>query len=301
MPTRANCTGSDCQTNYYGVPNCATPLEPTLPDEFRTWNIGNPSSYGDWTRYHPWRSPGRAPLSDPCGIAGGYAVETGGGGETPVGAPRQGFPGSQLPKLENVTVQWAAGGVAEVGWMLGANHGGGYHYSLCPAGQNITEECLNANPLSYVGNTTTVRYIAGPLRGSERSIPATDVSVGTFPAGSVWRRNPVPSCNCDHGFTCAVGGSNYQGQVAYENGSMPVPAGYDCPTGTQFEVPFPYGYGQQLWNQGTNVADPKAMNTWVLVDRVQVPPSRGDFVLRWRWDTEQNPQVWTHCADISIV
>ena len=87
-------------------------------------------------------------------------------------------------------------------------------------------------------------------------------------------------------------------------------------------MPFAYGYGQQLWNQGENMEDPKvqkrvackniknklcarmsplsiipsfataqAMNTWVIVDEVQVPAEKGDYVLRWRWDTEQNPQV----------
>jgi hypothetical protein len=57
--------------NYYGAPNCAKPLEPTLPDEFVTWNIPDkktgkrPSKFGDWTKYHPWRAPGRAPVADP--------------------------------------------------------------------------------------------------------------------------------------------------------------------------------------------------------------------------------------------
>ena len=35
------------------------------------------------------------------------------------------------------------------------------------------------------------------------------------------------------------------------------------------------------------------------VQRPLAPP--GGFVLRWRWDTEQNPQIWTHCADVTIV
>ena len=82
--------------NYYGAPNCAKPLEPTLPDEFATWNIPDkttgkrPSKFGDWTKYHPWRAPGRAPVADPCGIAGGYSKAQGGGGETPEGATHQG-------------------------------------------------------------------------------------------------------------------------------------------------------------------------------------------------------------------
>jgi hypothetical protein len=38
-----------------------------------------------------------------------------------------------------------------------------------------------------------------------------------------------------------------------------------------------------------------------MVDTVRAPAKRGDYVMRWRWDTEQNPQVWTHCADVTIV
>ena len=123
MPVDPKCP--DCWSgNFYGPPNCAkyTPLDPTLPEEHRTWNIGNPSQRGDWTRAHPWRAPGRAPTADPCGIAGGYAKPTGGGGETPTGA-RQGDRGSRLAPLAGVTTEWAARAEVEVGWMVGANHG----------------------------------------------------------------------------------------------------------------------------------------------------------------------------------
>ena len=91
-------------------PNCNKPKEPTLPEEARTWNIGSPSKYGDWTRYHPWRAPGYAPVADPCGIAGGYKKYDPVGGETPLGA-KQGDRGSLLPKLGVVT-EWLAGSVA---------------------------------------------------------------------------------------------------------------------------------------------------------------------------------------------
>lgn len=51
MPLPGNCSDpASCASNYYGVPNCAAPLEPQLPEEFRTWNIGNPSVHGDWTK-----------------------------------------------------------------------------------------------------------------------------------------------------------------------------------------------------------------------------------------------------------
>ena len=104
--------------NYFGSPNCSAPelIEPTLPHEFRTWNIENLSTHGDFTKYHPWRAPGRAPVSDSCGSAGAYRKETGGGGETPIGSP-QFFPGSKLPKLKGVHTEWHAGSTPEVGWM----------------------------------------------------------------------------------------------------------------------------------------------------------------------------------------
>ena len=92
-----NCTATLPSTgNQVDHPpaGCKT-IEPTLPHEFRTYNIQNLSANGDWTRYHPWRAPGHSAVIDPCGIAGGYTKYTGGGGETPPGA-KQGTPGSQL-------------------------------------------------------------------------------------------------------------------------------------------------------------------------------------------------------------
>jgi len=41
-----------------------------------------------------------------------------------------------------------------------------------------------------------------------------------------------------------------------------------------------------------------------VLDNVTVPDLEGDFVLQWRWDTESlggYQQVWTNCADITIV
>ena len=46
--------------NQVDKPNCTdfVPNVPTLPEAFRTYNKLNQSVNGDWTRYHPWRSPG---------------------------------------------------------------------------------------------------------------------------------------------------------------------------------------------------------------------------------------------------
>eukprot|EP00729_Bicosta_minor_P003614 gene3614-23170_t len=48
----------------------------TLNDpKYRTGNRGAAAgSDQDWTKYNPWRSPGRAPTFDPCGMAGGGKV-----------------------------------------------------------------------------------------------------------------------------------------------------------------------------------------------------------------------------------
>jgi hypothetical protein len=41
--------------------------------------------------------------------------------------------------------------------------------------------------------------------------------------------------------------------------------------------------------------------TWHIVDKVVVPEALGSYVLSWRWDCEQTPQIWTNCADIEVV
>ena len=39
-----------------------------------------------------------------------------------------------------------------------------------------------------------------------------------------------------------------------------------------------------------------------VVDRVLIPAGTlaGEYVLGWRWDCEQTPQVWSSCSDVSI-
>ena len=294
--------------NTYGEPNCEgwKPMEPTLPEKYRTWNIGNPSPMGDFTKYHPWRAPGRSPTVDPCGVGGAY-LEPEEGGIAPQGS-KLFARGSELPV--GVRTEWKKGSVEEAAFMLGSNHGGGYLYSLCPANATLTEACFNRQSLPFVGSTHTIRYLdnrtIGGQKNIEFTIPAVDVSEGTWPAGSAWRLNPIPACNCDQGDSClnrTVNGSDLT--KAYADDGPPHPkgeiygsSGNDCPTGTQFPVPFPYGYGQHLWY---NLADGPSRDMWAIVDQVQVPDITGDFVLRWRWDTEQNPQIWSHCADVRIV
>ena len=55
-----------------------------------------------------------------------------------------------------MTTEWVAGGVAEVGWGIIANHGGGYSYRLCrrAEGEALTEECFQQMPLRCLSVTS---------------------------------------------------------------------------------------------------------------------------------------------------
>ena len=40
----------------------------------------------------------------------------------------------------------------------------------------------------------------------------------------------------------------------------------------------------------------------LIIDWLHVPLDlrAGEYVLGWRWDSEETAQVWTHCADVTI-
>ena len=47
----------------------------------------------------------------------------------------------------------------------------------------------------------------------------------------------------------------------------------------------------------------KRGDSWAWKDLVEVPESLepGEYVLSFRWDSQQTPQVWNACANIEIV
>ena len=176
--------------------------------------------------------------------------------------------------------------------MVGANHGGGYLYSVCPkiAGAAPTEDCFTAHTLPFVGAEHTIRWLDGSQ--PERQILAVSVSEGTFPPGLVWRKLPIPTCNCDHGSGCKASAAGeyriYPGGVVDDNCSFCGDAG------VVFPPPFPQGCGPEHWSHMSEYP-------WAIVDTVRVPSEQGDYVLRWRWDCEANPQIWADCADLTVV
>ena len=65
-----------------------------------------------------------------------------------------------------------------------------------------------------------------------------------------------------------------------------------CPTGLMFPAAWDDGYGQGEEGQFM----------FSMTDKLQIPShlEPGDYVLSWRWDCEQTPQVWNSCADVTL-
>ena len=110
-----------CDNNGSRLPNfdhCpGESIAPTLNDpEYRTANQRAPAgSEEDIFKFNPWRAPGRAPVVDPCGMAGGSPVEVfNAGAYDATEFAKQGDLGSHvLPRRPTGTI-WKLGAVAKV-------------------------------------------------------------------------------------------------------------------------------------------------------------------------------------------
>ena len=183
--------------------------------ELRTYNIDNQSKLGDWTRWNPWRSPGTAGINNPefqpCGVNSGSNPSF---PDPPAAGQPQFANGTDLPPSGPPTV-WTKGSVVEAEFSIYANHGGGYSYRLCKKviGQPLTEKCYQQLPLDFADDKTTINYYDGSRPSF--SIDAVTTNAGTHPAGSMWRKNPIPMCGCDIGDYCtadAVEANQYEYQ-----------------------------------------------------------------------------------------
>jgi len=262
--------------------NCSNPTEPTLPEHARTWNIEGKSKHGDWTKYFPWRAPGSSIALDPCGVFDGFDPPRASSERLHAGAHAHDHPdGSYIPGQHGskvlkpqagTAVNWKAGGIAEVSFGFFVNHGGGYQYRLCPKSKAMSEDCFQANVLEFADSTTWLRYEDSSDK-ADVALSAVDVSEGTLPRGSTWRRVPIPACNCDSGFSCGDGAVPSQNQQ-YES-KPPGGKNTQCSSGVQFEPPTQgaYGYFVSL--------DPDDFLPKIsLVDHLKVPTLGGEFILQ---------------------
>lgn len=258
--------------------SCAT-MMPTLTDPSL---ITYPSVTG--TKY-PWLAPGSAPVLSPCGFASGwYQEHQQGGGIAPTGF-EAGFDGRDLPMLGGKMMKWPVGSAQEVSWQINANHGGGYAYRLCPKFKSLSEECFQSHHLAFVGETSWIQF--GVDQSNRTEIRANRTLQGTHPQGSQWTKVPIPSCSGP--------GGGYDG------------TGCDKP---QFPSPIPGLWGNGPFNGCAHNPMPAAERAeycavvmdFHIVDLVKIPTNLplGDYVLSFRWDCEQTPQIWTQCADVEI-
>jgi len=286
------CPSCDSVNGRQQVDLCGLGKKATINDpELRTVNRGAVAgSIYDIYKHNPWRAPGSAPTMDACGLAGGTpwgdnVPEWGEYVNTTFAS--HGDKGSKLPKVDS-SVIWQIGGSAEVTWQITANHGGGYQYRLCPANEELTEECFMKLPLEFDRAKQFLQW----NNGTRQHIQGTYVTEGVLPEGSTWAMNPIPP-RC-------LGGGCHSGA-----GCTPCPGtpGSDCTTCDNTPEPSflpPCEEGEREGICSGN--QPSQWGSVAVVDTVKIPkdiPS-GEYVLGWRMDCEATAQVWSNCADILL-
>merc|ERR1712224_691995 len=76
----------------------------------------------------------------------------------------------------------------------------GYHYRLCkldPSLPNlgVSQACFQQTPLKFAGDTSWLINLQGEII---KEYPLVKTTVGTWPEGSEWARDPIPGCKmCD--------------------------------------------------------------------------------------------------------
>lgn len=256
------CSGNGSRA--FNLDVCGSGMKATNNDPLhRTLNRNaTAGSAADVYKYNPWRSPGNAPVFDPCGMAGGTTVPQIAGGEyRTTQFARQGDLGSRVLNPLPTGVVWTAGGLAETAFYIKANHGGGYQFRLCSREEALTEACFQRTPLPFGSPEQVLRFA-----GHEERIRATYVTDGTTPAGSAWAMNPISMCGT---------GLNV----------------HTCGVSNQHTPDFP--------QPAPGVSN---ITSFIIVDTLRIPRSvpPGEYVLGWRWDSEQTSQVWSACSDVTI-
>lgn len=148
---------------------------------------------------------------------------------------------------------------------------GGYQYRLCPAEKELNEDCFQAFPVPFADGRSSLRW--GGAGGERIWFNATDVSVGTKPTGSTWRRGPLPRGP----WGWDMWGASYP-PVCQESEAClkahkkpPTPAGHSATEGVA-----------PCKCSGDGNGD---FYTMEIVDHLLIPKGTkpGHYVLGWRW------------------
>merc|ERR1712070_1027937 len=257
---------------------------------------------GDIYRHNPWRAPGTAPVGDACGFAGGtpWPEDVGEAGVyTETVYSHHGMKGSTLKSLNETEVTWTIGGQAEVTIQIENNHGGGYHYRLCAADEDLTEECFQRTPLDFATDEQGIVF----KNGTVLPINGTFLTEGTHPKGSMWSMLAIPATwfgpRCLPGPNDTADTPNACEDWEHHNVDgeckpCPETPGSDCSrcdngNAPSFEPPCEGCAGNR--------------HDIGIRDVVKIPThlKPGKYILGWRWDCEATAQVWSGCSDVTLV
>jgi len=256
----------------------------------------------DIFKFNPWRAPGKAPVFDSCGMAGGRTTEAFNAAAFNTTAfASMGDLGTAVLAPRPTGTVWKRGGTAKTRWQITANHGGGYIYRLCPKGAtsaNLDEGCFQKTELAWATATHVLRFANA---SKDFAISATDVAEG---GGMGWRLNPFPNVRndpCDYNVTLHDGAGHHCAFNCPGCGPPLYAADASCPAVCSKHYPgTPDGRTPTLpFPNPTPGVDSHA---FAVEDTVRVPAdiAAGEWVLGWRWDCEHSSQVWNSCADITI-
>ena len=71
----------------------------------------------------------------------------------------------------------------------------GYQYRLCPASENLTEDCFAQHPLEFVRGSQALEW----ADGTRVQVPEPQyIDEGVIPVGATWARNPIPVISGAH-------------------------------------------------------------------------------------------------------
>ena len=319
------CKECDNESGRRQVDLCKSRKKQTLTDP-KFWCVNRdaePSSEFDIYQHNPWRAPGAAPVNDACGLAGGsYSSKPGAeaGFYVQTKFAKHGDVGTKtLKPIPGYTPPtYTRAGTAEVTWSVRTNHGGGYIYRLCPLVDGdltkVTEECFQQHPLQFVQEEQAIVFPNGKLLKLNAS-QTTFVSEGTVPPGSTWSLMPMPPTLLG---PCCIPGPNdtdttpnrclkgQEGVDACGSTCEPCPGtpGSDCSRCDQVKSVEPdrYKVGPPFPPpcpdcQGVD------WNGYAVRDVVRIPENipAGKYILGFRYDCEATAQVWSNCADVTIL
>jgi len=260
----------------------------------------------DIFKFNPWRAPGKAPVFDSCGMAGGRWTEAfNAAAFNTTKFAKIGDLGSKILAPRPTGTVWTRGSIAKTRWELTANHGGGYIYRLCPVGSVLNEECFTKIQLKWATDTHVLRFANA---SNDMTIKATDITEG---GGIGWRLNPFPNVRtdpCDYNVTLHDGPGHHCSSLGPHSSSWCPGCGpplfaadASCPDVCSKHYPgTPDGRTPTL--PFPNPIPGIDTHAFTVEDTVLVPDDvpAGEYVLGWRWDCDHSSQVWNSCADIQI-